>query len=76
MVELFRRICRPIATEETPGAFLFGLRLMAIDGTREDLADTPDECKPSSVVLDRDEARAPFPRCAASIWSNVEPTPL
>ena len=33
MVELFRRICRPIASEETPGAFLFGLRLMAIDGT-------------------------------------------
>ncbi len=42
IVELFRRICRPIATEETPGAFLFGLRLMAIDGTTEDLADTPE----------------------------------
>lgn len=41
MVELFRRICRPLATEETPGAFLGGLRLMAIDGTTEDLADTP-----------------------------------
>lgn len=40
MVELFRRICRPIATEETPGAFLSGLRLMAIDGTTEDLVDT------------------------------------
>ena len=38
IVELFRRICRPIATEETPGAFLFGLRLMAIDGTTEDLS--------------------------------------
>ena len=42
LVELFRRICRPIATEETSGAFLFGLRLMAIDGTTEDLADTPE----------------------------------
>jgi hypothetical protein len=42
MVELFRRICRPIATTETSGAFLFGLRLMAIDGTRENLADTPE----------------------------------
>ena len=41
MVKLFRRVCRPIATEETPGAFLFGLRVMAIDGTSEDLADTP-----------------------------------
>ena len=41
MAELFRRVCQPIATEETRGAFLFGLRLMAIDGTTEDLADTP-----------------------------------
>ena len=41
MVELFHRVCQPIATEETPGAFLFGLRLMAIDGTTEDVPDTP-----------------------------------
>jgi hypothetical protein len=41
MVKLFHEVCRPIATEETPGAFLFGLRVMAIDGTSEDLADTP-----------------------------------
>jgi hypothetical protein len=32
VVELFHRICKPIATEQTPGAFLFGLRLMSIDG--------------------------------------------
>ena len=41
LVELFRRICKPITTENTPGAFLFGLRLMAIDGTTEDVPDTP-----------------------------------
>lgn len=41
LVELFRRVCQPLATEATPGAFLFGLRLMAIDGTREDIPDTP-----------------------------------
>jgi len=41
MVNLFRRVCRPMATPETPGAFLFGLRLMAIDGTTEDVPDTP-----------------------------------
>jgi hypothetical protein len=40
VVELFHRVCKPIATEETPGAFLFGLRLMAIDGDIEDVADT------------------------------------
>jgi hypothetical protein len=38
---LFKRVCRPIATPETPGAFAFGLRLVAIDGTVEDVADTP-----------------------------------
>jgi hypothetical protein len=42
MVKLFHQVCQPIATEETPGAFLFGLRLMAIDGTREDVPDTPE----------------------------------
>ncbi len=41
MVELFHRVCKPIATEGTPGAFLFGLRLMGIDGTVEDVPDTP-----------------------------------
>jgi hypothetical protein len=41
VVELFHRVCKPMATKETPGAFLFGLRLMAIDGTTEDVSDTP-----------------------------------
>ena len=41
LAALFHEICRPLATAETPGAFLFGLRLMAIDGTAEDVADTP-----------------------------------
>lgn len=40
LVALFKAVCRPIATPDTPGAFRFGLRLMAIDGTREDLPDT------------------------------------
>ncbi|HEY6411522.1 MAG TPA: IS4 family transposase, partial [Ktedonobacteraceae bacterium] len=33
--------CVPLATPDTPGAFAFGLRLMAIDGTLEDVNDTP-----------------------------------
>ena len=41
MVRLFRHICRPIATPETKGAFCFGLRTMALDGTTETLPDTP-----------------------------------
>jgi hypothetical protein len=37
---LYERLARPIATPKTPGAFRFGLRLMAIDGTVEDVPDT------------------------------------
>jgi hypothetical protein len=37
---LFKQVCRPIATPATPGAFRFGLRLMAIDGTSEDVPDS------------------------------------
>src|SRR6266536_5873739 len=38
---LFRRVCRPLATPATPGALLFGLRLLALDGTTLDVPDTP-----------------------------------
>ncbi len=41
IVALFHQVCQPIATPQTQGAFLFGLRLMAIDGTTEDVPDTP-----------------------------------
>ncbi len=39
--QLFRHRCHPMATQETKGAFRFGLRLMAIDGTLDEVADTP-----------------------------------
>ena len=42
MVDLFRRLCKPIATPSTPGAFLFGYRLMGIDGCVEDVPDSPE----------------------------------
>ena len=41
VVTLFKHLCQPIATPHTRGAFLFGLRLMALDGTTEDVPDTP-----------------------------------
>jgi hypothetical protein len=37
---LFKRVCHPIATSQTPGAFAFGYRLVAIDSTKETVADT------------------------------------
>ena len=42
LAALFRRVCHPLATTDTPGAYLFGRRLMAIDGTTEDVPDTPE----------------------------------
>lgn len=42
LVALFRQVCRPMATPRTKGAFLFGLRVMAIDGTKEDVPDTAE----------------------------------
>ena len=41
LVELFTRGCRPLGTRDTPGAFYRTWRLVAIDGTTLDLADTP-----------------------------------
>jgi hypothetical protein len=45
LVTLFHQVCHPIATPHSRGAFLFGLRLMAIDGTSEDIPDTAANAK-------------------------------
>ncbi len=37
---LFDRVAQPLATDATPGAWLAGRRLVAIDGTTLDVADT------------------------------------
>jgi hypothetical protein len=42
MAELFRRVCVPVASVSTPGAFYAGLPVMAIDGVVLDTPDTPD----------------------------------
>jgi hypothetical protein len=38
---LFRAVAVPVATESTEGAFYRGLRLVSVDGTCLDVADTP-----------------------------------
>ena len=38
---LFHELCQPLASPATPGAFLFDLRLMALDGTLEEVPDSP-----------------------------------
>ena len=64
LVALFHRVCRPLATPETLGAFLFGLRLMAIDGSTEDVADTAE----NAAVFGRHQAHrgdSAFPQVRA-----------
>jgi hypothetical protein len=41
MAKLFERVARPLAAPDTPGCWLAGRRLVAVDGTCLDLADTP-----------------------------------
>jgi len=40
--ELYARVARPLAGAGTPGAWLAGLRVMAIDGVQLDVPDTAD----------------------------------
>lgn len=43
--QLFHQIAKPLATPQTPGAFAWGYRLMAIDSTVEAVPDTPANAK-------------------------------
>jgi hypothetical protein len=45
LIALFRKLAKPIATPQTPGAFLRGLRLMAFDSSTLDLPDTADNVR-------------------------------
>ena len=45
LAALFRQVCHPIATPQTIGAFLFGLRAVAIDCTTENVADTKENAR-------------------------------
>ncbi len=42
MSRLFHQVVRPLATQKTVGAFLGGLRVMAIDGTVFDVPEILD----------------------------------
>lgn len=43
--QLFKGFCRPMATAETKGAFYKGMRLVAFDGTKETVADSPENAR-------------------------------
>lgn len=64
-VRLLRTLCEqscvPLATPDTPGAFAFGLRLMAIDGTLEDVNDTPANAQYFGRISDG-QTSSPYPQ--------------
>lgn len=62
MSQLFQRIVRPMATPETPGAFLGGLRVMAIDGTVLDVPDSIANARVFGYPASRHRTRAAFPK--------------
>lgn len=45
MSKLFHGVVRPLATEQTPGAFLGGRRVMLVDGTTLDVPDSEENAR-------------------------------
>ena len=62
MSRLFHLVVRPLATEKTPGAFLGGLRIMAVDGTVFDVPDTKENARVFGYPASRPGTRAAFPK--------------
>lgn len=52
----------PQATEQQAGAFWKGMRLLALDGTVEPVADTPDNRETFRYSNDDDLSHSPFPQ--------------
>ena len=63
---LFEQVCHPIATPATKGAFALGLRLMAIDGTLDNVIETSANATHFGRASTLHKGATPFPqvRCA------------
>lgn len=59
---LFRRVARPVAAADTPGCWLAGRRLVAIDGTCVDVADTAENTNEFGRPGVNKGERAAFPQ--------------
>lgn len=62
MTRLFELVAHPLATLQTQGAFLGGLRLMAIDGTVFDVPDTEANARVFGYPGTRKGTKAAFPK--------------
>ena len=62
MSQLFHLVARPLGSAQTPGAFLNGLRLMAVDGSTLDLPDTDAMHEYLGIPAHGPEQKHPFPK--------------
>ncbi len=62
MSQLFNSIAKPLANSATPGAFLGGLRVMAVDGTLLDVPDSQANAKVFGYPGSRKGTKAGFPK--------------
>src|SRR5437588_9976416 len=62
--QLFRRCCHPLATPSTKGAFYRGRRVVAIDGTCEDVADDQHNANYFGRI-NSGPTQSPFPQLRA-----------
>src|SRR5436309_7595583 len=60
--ELFARLARPIALPQTRSAFRFGLRVLATDGTLENLPDSDANRTVFPYHTQEEFSRSPFPQ--------------
>ncbi len=62
MSQLFHQLIRPMATQETLGAFLNGLRIVVIDGTCFDVPDSDENARVFGRPSSRPGTQAAFPK--------------
>jgi len=62
MSQLFQQLVRPMATEQTLGAFLNGLRVVVIDGTCFDIPDSEENARVFSRPSSRPGTQSAFPK--------------
>jgi hypothetical protein len=62
MTRLFELVARPMASPQTTGAFLGGLRMMAVDGTLMDVPDSAANARVFGYPGSKAGTRAAFPK--------------
>src|SRR5438270_10641100 len=68
--QLFRHCCHPLASQATKGAFAFGLRLMAVDSTLDEVPDTPANAQHFGR-LSSGKSQSPFPQVRCLYLAEV-----